>query len=123
MRLLVLLLGLLVLAPLLHEVIDLLVIDNLFLTAVFIYAVYSFNRSGVPAAVISAGTYASPLCAPPGGCGFPAEYEGDYFFSDYYAGFLRRLKGSGSSWAIAPPVPGQPGASNWGSGFDGGPTG
>jgi hypothetical protein len=45
MRLLVLLLGLLVLAPLLHEVIDLLVIDDVFLTAVFIYAAYSFSRN------------------------------------------------------------------------------
>jgi hypothetical protein len=45
MRLLVLLLGMLVLAPLLHEVIDLLVVDDLFLTAVFIYAAYSFSRN------------------------------------------------------------------------------
>lgn len=45
MRLLVLLFGMLVLAPLLHEVVDLLVIDDVFLTAVFIYAVYSFNRN------------------------------------------------------------------------------
>ena len=45
MRLLVLLLGMLVLAPLLHEVIDLLFIDDVFLTAVFIYAAYSFSRN------------------------------------------------------------------------------
>lgn len=45
MRLLVLLLGMLVLAPLLHEIIDLLVIDDVFLTAVFIYAAYSFSRN------------------------------------------------------------------------------
>lgn len=45
MRLLVLLLGMLVLAPLLHEVIDLLLIDDVFLTAVFIYAAYSFSRN------------------------------------------------------------------------------
>lgn len=45
MRLLVLLFGMLVLAPLLHEVIDLLFIDDVFLTAVFIYAAYSFSRN------------------------------------------------------------------------------
>jgi hypothetical protein len=45
MRLLVLLLGMLVLAPLLHEVIGLLFIDDVFLTAVFIYAAYSFSRN------------------------------------------------------------------------------
>ena len=45
MRLLVLLLGMLVLAPLLHEVVDLLFIDDVFLTAVFIYAAYSFSRN------------------------------------------------------------------------------
>jgi hypothetical protein len=45
MRLLVLLFGMLVLAPLLREVIDLLFIDDVFLTAVFIYAAYSFSRN------------------------------------------------------------------------------
>ena len=45
MRLLMLLLGLLVLAPLLHEVIDFLIIDDVFLTAVFIYSTYSFSRN------------------------------------------------------------------------------
>ena len=49
---------------------------------------------------------------------FPAEYEGDCFFLDYYSGIMRRLKGSGTSWALAPPVAGQPDPDNWGLGFD-----
>jgi hypothetical protein len=48
---------------------------------------------------------------------FPASYDGDLFFGDYYRGFLRRLKGSGSTWALAPAEPGQPDPSNWGTGF------
>jgi glucose/arabinose dehydrogenase len=64
--------------------------------------------------IISAGVYRSPAGAP----GFPPAYEGDYFFSDYTTGILRRLKRTGSVWALAPAVPGQPSAQNWGTGFD-----
>ncbi len=67
-------------------------------------------------AVIGGPVYRAPAC-PLGSPGFPPEYDGDYFFTDYYKGFLRRLKGSGSSWSLAPPAPGQPNASDWGSGF------
>ena len=35
---------------------------------------------------MGAGVYRNPGCGP---CGFPPECEGDYFFSDYYQGFLR----------------------------------
>jgi flagellar hook capping protein FlgD len=46
---------------------------------------------------------------------FPPEYEGDLFFNDFYAPFLRRLKGSGSIWNLAP-APGQPNGTDWGVG-------
>jgi hypothetical protein len=49
--------------------------------------------------------------------GLPVTYEGDYFFSEYYTGFLRRLTGSGASWSLATPVAGQPSATDWGQGF------
>jgi len=65
-------------------------------------------------AVISAGLY-----RPPAGAArpFPGEYDGDYFFGDYYLGFLRRLKGSGASWSTAPPAPGQADPDRWATGL------
>ena len=45
MKLLVLLLGMLVLAPLLEQFFHLLVLEDLFLTAVFVYAAYSISRN------------------------------------------------------------------------------
>ena len=77
--------------------------------------IYAYDRSGFTASVISAGVYRSTACAP---CNFPPEYEGDYFFSDFYEGFLRRLKFDGTSWALAPAVLGQPSSTDWGRGFD-----
>jgi hypothetical protein len=35
------------------------------------------------------------------------------FLADYYVGWLRRLKFSGTSWALAPAVSGQPSPVNW----------
>jgi len=77
--------------------------------------IYAYDRSGVTAAVVG-----SVLYRPPAGATrpFPGDYDGNYFFSDYYLGFLRRLKGSGSSWSIAPPVPGQADPANWATGLD-----
>jgi glucose/arabinose dehydrogenase len=73
-----------------------------------------FQRGPDPTAVISAGVYRAP-----GGATqpFPGEYDGNFFFSEYYSGFLRRLVGSGSSWNIAQPAPGQADPDNWGSGL------
>ena len=48
---------------------------------------------------------------------FGSGYEGDTFFLDYFAGELRRLTFSGGVWAPAAAVPGQPNATNWGTGF------
>lgn len=50
---------------------------------------------------------------------FGPGYEGNAFYSDYYAGELRMLTRSGGSWIPAPAVPGQPNATNWGTGFAG----
>lgn len=76
--------------------------------------IYSYDHAqGV--VIITAGLYR----VPGGGAGrFPAGYEGDCFFLDYATGFMRRLKGSGTSWAVAPPEPGQPSSSNWGEDFN-----
>ena len=76
--------------------------------------IHYFQRTPDPTAVISASIYRAP-----GGATlpFPGEYDGNFFFSEYYSGFLRRLVGSGSSWSIAPPAPGQADPDNWGTGL------
>ncbi len=66
------------------------------------------------ASVMTAGVYRRLAGAPHA---FPAAYEGDAFVSDYYAGFLRRLKRDGSTWSFADPVAGQPSAEHWGENF------
>jgi glucose/arabinose dehydrogenase len=50
---------------------------------------------------------------------FGPGYEGNAFYNDYYAGELRMLTRSSGAWAPAPAVPGQPNATNWGTGFTG----
>jgi glucose/arabinose dehydrogenase len=66
--------------------------------------------------VIGGGIYRRPAGATDQG--FPASYDGDGFFSDYYTGFLRRMTRDGAAWQLAAPEPGQPSASNWGVGFN-----
>lgn len=78
--------------------------------------VYAIDHmSSGAASVMSAGIYRRP---PGASHAFPAAYTGSAFFSDYYAGFLRRMVWDGSSWRIAPPVAGQASAEDWGSGFE-----
>src|SRR5207244_7391677 len=69
--------------------------------------IYEYDGSGTVGtsrAVIGGAVYRNTGCLE---CDFPAEYEGDYFFSDYYGGFLRRLKFASGIWGLASPVPGQ----------------
>ena len=77
--------------------------------------IYNYAHGAGSQAVVGGPVYRYPTCSSPFDA-FPQEYFGDYFFSEYYTGFLRRLKGSGTSWAIAPMVPGQT-TVNWGTGF------
>ncbi len=45
----------------------------------------------------------------PNDLSWPSEFDGDYFFADYFQGFLIRLKDQGDgTWAVPPPVSGQP---------------
>jgi glucose/arabinose dehydrogenase len=77
--------------------------------------IYTYDRTGSEAAIIGGCVFRGPS----GSSGaLPPAYVGDYFFSEYYTGFLRRLTGSGSSWSLAAPVAGQPSATDWGQGFD-----
>jgi glucose/arabinose dehydrogenase len=64
------------------------------------------------AAVISATLY-RPM---PGGIyNFPAEYHGNYFYAEYYQGFIRRITDYTGTWLPAAAVPGQPNATDWGT--------
>lgn len=51
---------------------------------------------------------------------FDADYEGDYFLAELYAGWIRRLRRSaGGAWSLAPAAPGQPDSLNWATGLPG----
>jgi glucose/arabinose dehydrogenase len=83
----------------------------------FVAPIHFYDRRGFQfgAAIVSAGLYRVP---PGAAAPFPAEYDGSYFFSDVGEGFLRRLVPSGTAWVVAPPSPGQPNPTDWGTGFD-----
>lgn len=55
--------------------------------------------------------------APSGQFAFGANYQGSYFYSDYFSGQIRRAVKSGNTWVNAPAVPGQPSSTNWATGF------
>jgi glucose/arabinose dehydrogenase len=62
------------------------------------------------ASIIAGPTYH----APPGATApFPAAFDGDIFYSEYYSGMLRRLKWNGTSWDLVAGV----NASDWGTGM------
>jgi len=77
--------------------------------------IWDFDRtSETNAAIIAAGVYRSHAGQTRA---LPADHVGDVFASDYYSGVLYRLKLTGGTWAIAPPIAGQPSATHWGEGF------
>ncbi len=49
--------------------------------------------------------------------GFGSAYDGSFFYVDHFAGQVRRLVRSGSTWIPATPVPGQPTSSAWATGI------
>lgn len=75
----------------------------------------AYYDHGEGVSIISAGVYRRPAS---GAQRFPADYEGDSFYIDYYTGLMRRLTGSGSSWSHAPAAPGQPNATDWATGMN-----
>jgi glucose/arabinose dehydrogenase len=74
-----------------------------------------YDRSGFTAAVVSGGVYRSPCASCPER--LPADYEGDYFYAEYYEGFVRRVRFDGQQWVPAPPAPGQPNTLDWATGI------
>lgn len=71
----------------------------------------SVSHGGGWAAVMGGACYRNQ-----GPFAFGTAYEGNTFFLDFYAGELRRLVKT-TTWGPAAPVPGQPSATNWGTGF------
>lgn len=71
------------------------------------------NPPGV-ATIICGPRYRATATAP---FAFPRAYDGDLFFVDFYAGWMRRLVQTDGVWAIADSVPGQPTSANWGAVF------
>lgn len=65
-------------------------------------------------AIIGGPRYRIPAASGPR---FPAEYDGDIFFLDYYSGFMRRVKQSGANWSPQA-APGQPNATDWAIGME-----
>ncbi len=77
----------------------------------FVAPIHWYQRTQPSASVIGGTIYRRP---PGATTPFPAEYEGDVFFSDIYHDFLRRLKWSGSDWDL---IPDPPDPLNWADGF------
>ncbi|MDZ4805119.1 MAG: PQQ-dependent sugar dehydrogenase [Candidatus Eisenbacteria bacterium] len=71
----------------------------------------TYDRTGFASASIISGPRYRRVCG--GLYTFPADYEGDVFYSEYYQGFLRRLRNTAGTWAPAPGAPGQPNANDW----------
>lgn len=76
--------------------------------------IVSMSRTPNLTAINSAGIYRWPASAT---SPWPGDHEGDYFYADYYAGFLRRLERTGNTWLPALPVSGQPNATDWATGL------
>jgi glucose/arabinose dehydrogenase len=77
--------------------------------------IHAYDRRFFTAAVVVAGPYRAPAGA---ALAWDASYDGNVFFNDYYAGFVRRLVNvSGPAWSIAEAVPGQPSADDWATGL------
>lgn len=71
----------------------------------------TYNRTGFANASIISGPRYRRVCG--GLYTFPSDYEGDVFYSEYYQGFLRRLRNTAGVWAAAPLATGQPNANDW----------
>jgi glucose/arabinose dehydrogenase len=79
----------------------------------FVDPIYTYAHGILLTAVIGAPVYRANA----GAHAFPAEYDGRVFFTDFYAGWIRCLEKTGDTWALAPPVPGQPSAEDWAQSF------
>jgi glucose/arabinose dehydrogenase len=74
-----------------------------------------FSRDAALHAAVAGVVYRPPVTAT---AIWPADHRGSLFWGDYYDGWLRRLvRDEDGTWGPAPAVPGQPNATDWGTGF------
>ncbi|MBI5868159.1 MAG: hypothetical protein HZB43_07730, partial [candidate division Zixibacteria bacterium] len=83
-------------------------------SSTYVTPIASYNRSSFTASIIAGGLYRGVKGS---ALSFPSSYDGDFFYSDYYQGWLRRIKRTGSTWSPASAEPGQPDATNWATGL------
>lgn len=81
----------------------------------FTEPIYFYPR-GEGVTVIAGPRYRTPTSGP-SDYWFPAQYEGSLFLVDFFSGWWRRLEEGPGGWGLAPPVPGQPSATNWAEGL------
>jgi glucose/arabinose dehydrogenase len=82
--------------------------------AVFTEPIAVYDHSA-GAAIMSAGVYRGPS---QNSVRFPAEYDGNVFYLDYFTGFMRRLTGASTNWSTPAAVAGQPSAMDWATGMN-----
>ncbi len=68
-------------------------------------------------ALMAFGIYREPATPSPSSLG--PEYDGEFFFADFYYGDVQRLRFDGAQWVTPSPAAEQPSPSVWGSSFFG----
>ena len=69
----------------------------------FVSPIYAYSSSSGTPCAITGGAFYAPLTQQ-----FPAEYQNDYFFADYCAGWIRRLDPSSGDSAVTHSLPASP---------------
>jgi glucose/arabinose dehydrogenase len=75
--------------------------------------IYAYPHDPGLTAIVGGPMYRSNA----GAHAFPVEYDGRLFFAEFYSGWIRCLQDVGGTWALAPPVAGQPDSVDWATGF------
>jgi len=85
-------------------------------TQTYVSPIGGFDRTSLLSAAIVGGPRYRPVTG--GAYNFPSQYDGAVFYTEYYAGFIRVIKPLGSEWYPLFTQPGQPNATDWGTGMD-----
>ncbi len=75
--------------------------------------IVDYDRTG-GSSVVAAFVYRRPEGAT---AAWPLEYDGNFFYIDFYRDYLVRMTGSDQSWNVAPDVDGQPSTGRWANEF------